>query len=148
MLLIDVNVLVYACRQDAPHHDRYAAWLGDLVNGDEAYGLADLVLSGFLRILTHPRIFVAPSSIAEALDFAEQVRGRPQCVSIAPGPRHWEVFTHLCRTAGVRGNLVPDAYLAALAIESGCELITTDRDFARFPGLRWRHPLSQANNAG
>ncbi|MHC4176147.1 MAG: TA system VapC family ribonuclease toxin [Planctomycetota bacterium] len=141
MLLIDVNVLVYACRQDMPDHDRYAAWLLELIDGDEAYGMAELVLSGFLRIVTHPGIFAVPSSMAEALAFAEQVRGRPQCVSISPGPRHWEIFARLCRTVGVRGNLVPDAYLAALAIESGSEWITTDRGFARFPGLRWRHPF-------
>ena len=61
---------------------------------------------------------------------------------IAPGPRHWGIFAGLCRTTGVRGNLVPDAYLAALAIESGSEWISTDRDYARFPGLRWRHPLA------
>lgn len=142
MLLIDVNVLVYACRQDVPDHDRYAAWLEELIHGDEPYGIADLVLSGVLRIVTHPTIFAVPSSLAEALDFAEQVRGRPHCVSISPGPRHWQIFTRLCRTARVRGNSVPDAYLAALAIESGSEWITTDRGFARFPGLRWRHPLS------
>ncbi len=142
MLLIDVNVLVYACRQDVPDHDRYAAWLEELIHGDESYGIADFVLSGVLRIVTHPTIFAVPSSLAEALDFAEQVRGRPQCVSISPGPRHWEIFTRLCRTARVWGNLVPDAYLAALAIESGSQWITTDRGFARFPGLRWRHPFS------
>jgi toxin-antitoxin system PIN domain toxin len=142
MLLTDVNVLVYAFRGDVPDHRRYAAWLDGVINGDEAYGMADLVLSGFLRIVTHPRIFHAPASIEDALAFVEQVRGRLQCVVLAPGARHWEIFTRLCRTAGVRGNLVPDAYLAALAIESGSEWITTDRDFSRFPGLRWRHPLS------
>ena len=141
MLLIDVNVLVYAFRQESPGDDRYAIWLENVLNGDEAYGVADLVLSGFLRIVTHPRIFGAPTSIERALAFTEQVRGRPHCVNVAPGPRHWEIFTNLCRKVGARGNLVPDAYLAALAIESGSEWITTDRGFARFPGLRWRHPL-------
>ena len=140
MLLVDVNVLVYAFRDDAPDHERYAAWLEDLINADEAYGLSDLVLSGFLRVVTHPRIFAQPAPMDRALQFVEVIRGRPQCVPIAPGPRHWEIFTRLCRTTGVRGNLVPDAYLAALAIESGSEWITTDRDYARFPGLRWRMP--------
>jgi hypothetical protein len=140
MMLVDVNVLVYAFWDGAPQHDRYAAWLEELINGDEAYGLSDLVLSGFLRVVTHPRIFVQPAPMDQALQFVEQIRGRPQCVPIMPGPRHWEVFTRLCRTTGVRGNLVPDAYLAALAIESGSEWITTDRDYARFPGLRWRVP--------
>ena len=140
MLLVDVNVLVYAFWDEAPGHDRYAAWLEELINGEEAYGMSDVVLSGFLRIMTHPGIFAAPASMDRALQFAELIRGCPQCVQISPGPRHWEIFTRLCHTTGVRGNLVPDAYLAALAIESGSEWITTDRDYARFPGLRWRTP--------
>jgi uncharacterized protein len=141
MLLPDVNVLVYAHRQDAPQHKAYLAWLEGLINGDEAYGLADLVLSGFIRVVTHPRIFNPPSSIEDALAFATALRGRPNWVSVSPGLRHWDLFTSLCRRAGAKGNLVPDAYLAALAIESGSEWITTNRGFARFPGLRWRHPL-------
>ena len=142
MRLIDVNVLVYAHREDAPGHKDYLNWLRSVVAGDEAYGMSDLVLSGFVRVVTHPRVFSPPSPLDAALAFAEQVRGQPNCVPIAPGPRHWEIFTKLCLSAGVKGNLVPDAYLAALAIESGSEWITTDRDFSRFPGLRWRHPLT------
>lgn len=99
------------------------------------------MLSGFLRIVTHPRVFSPPTPLRAALDFAEALRDQPNCVVLAPGPRHWEIFTGLCLQADARGNLVPDAYLAALAIESGSEWITTDRDYARFPGLRWRHPL-------
>lgn len=140
MQMVDVNLLVYAFRHDLPDQPRYQGWLADLVDADEPYGLADLVLSGFLRIVTHPRIFRPPSRIERALEFVEQLRGRPQCVTIAPGPRHWEIFTRLCRVAGATGNLVPDAYLAALAIESGSEWITTDRSYGRFPGLRWRTP--------
>ena len=141
MFLLDVNVLIYAARRDAPDHPRYAAWLHDLVNGDDPFGVSDLVLSGFLRIATNPRVFRAPSTMEEALAFVEALRARPQCVSIFPGPRHWGIFADLCRNAGVRGSLVPDAYFAALAIESGCEWVTTDHDYSRFPGLRWRHPL-------
>lgn len=143
MLLPDVNVLVYAHREDAPDHPAYRAWLEGLIAGDEAYGMADLVLSGFLRVVTHPRVFDPPSSLAEALTFVHEVRSQPNCVRVGSGPRHWEIFESLCRAAGVRGNLVPDAYLAALAIESGSEWITTDRDYSRFPGLRWRHPLHE-----
>jgi predicted nucleic acid-binding protein len=77
-----------------------------------------------------------------SLEFTDRMRNQPNCVPIAPGARHWDIFTSLCRSAGAKGNLVPDAYLAALAIESGSEWITTDRDFSRFPGLRWRHPLT------
>lgn len=142
MRLIDVNVLVYAHRQDAPGHKDYLRWLQGVLASDEAYGMSDLVLSGYLRIVTHPRVFDPPSPLEAALTFAEEVRGQPNCVPVAPGPRHWEIFRGLCLSAGVKGNLVPDAYLAALAIESGSEWITTDRDFSRFPGLRWRHPLT------
>jgi toxin-antitoxin system PIN domain toxin len=141
MLLPDVNVLVYAHRRDAADHRNYLEWLEQVVNGDEAYGLADLVLSGFLRVVTHPRVFNPPSSLDAALAFVAVLRSRPNCVPVVPGPRHWDLFTSLCRRAAATGNLVPDAFFAALAIESGCEWITTNRGFGRFPGLRWRHPL-------
>ena len=142
MLLPDVNVLVYAHREDAPDHARYRDWLQALVSGDEAYGMADVVLSGFVRVVTHPRVFSPPSALDAALDFVGVLRDQPTCVPVVPGKRHWDLFTALCRRASVRGHLVPDAYLAALAIESGSDWITTDRDYARFPGLRWRHPLA------
>jgi toxin-antitoxin system PIN domain toxin len=141
MILFDVNVLVYAHRVDAPAHAAYRHWLEGVINGDQAYGFNDLVLSGFLRIVTHPRIFDPPSTMDQALAFVNQVRDQPNAVLISPGPRHWSLFNSLCKTAGVKGNLVPDAYLAALAIESGSEWITTDRDYSRFAGLNWRHPL-------
>lgn len=132
MRLVDVNVLVYAHRRDAARHEDYADWLGGLLSGQEPYGISDLVLSGFLRI----------TPMEAALAFTEALRSQSNCVPVEPGQRHWDIFTRLCRTAGVKGNLVPDAYLAALAIESGSEWITTDRDFSRFLDLRWRHPLS------
>jgi toxin-antitoxin system PIN domain toxin len=141
MLLVDVNVLVYAFREESPDHTRYAAWLAGVVNGDAAFAMSDLVLGGFVRIVTHPKVFPTPTSVELALAFVEQVRTRPNCIQIVPGPRHWEIFAQLCRSADAKGNLVADAYLAAMAIESDCEWITTDRDYERFPGLRWRHPL-------
>ena len=141
MVLPDINVLVYAHRADASNHEAYRDWVDRMVNGDEAYGVADLVLSGFVRIVTHPRVFLRPSPLADAFAFAAQLRSQANCVPIAPGARHWDIFERLCSSCNTRGNLVPDAYLAALAIESGCEWITTDRDYSRFDGLRWRHPL-------
>lgn len=141
MLLPDVNILVYAYREDAPGHPRFREWLEDLVNGDQAYCMSDIVLSGFLRVVTHSAVFNPPSPIDDALAFVEDVRSQPNCVVLAPGARHWEIFARLCQRSGVRGNLVPDAYLAALAIESGSEWITMDGDYARFPGLRWRRPF-------
>ena len=141
MRLVDVNVLVYAHRLDTPGHENYAAWLRDLLAGQEPYGISDLVLSGFLRVVTNPKVFKQPTPIEAALDFTAVIRTQPNCVPVEPGRRHWDIFAGLCRSAGVKGNLVPDAWFAALAIESGSEWITTDRDFSRFPGLRWRHPL-------
>lgn len=141
MFLPDVNVLVYAHREDAPGHKGYRAWLEGVVNSDEAFAVSELVLSGFARVVTHPKVFRTPSTPAQALAFADQLREQPQCVLVSPGPRHWEIFRRLVREADAKGNLVPDAFLAALAIESGCEWVTTDRDFSRFHGLRWRHPL-------
>ena len=141
MLLIDVNVLVYSFRRDAPGHVAYLRWLKRTVASDAAFGVSDLVLSGVLRILTHPRIFSSPERVGDALAFVQAVRDQPNCLTITPGRRHWGIFTRLCRASGAKGNLVPDAYHAALAIEFGGEWVTTDRDYSRFPGLRWRHPL-------
>jgi len=142
MVLFDVNVLVYAHRRDSQHHMACRRWLEGCINSDEAYGISDFVLSAFIRIVTHPRIFKSPTRLEDALRFAAEVRSPANCVLITPAARHWEIYTRLCREAEVKGNLVPDAYRAALAIESGSEWITTDRDYARFPGLRWRHPLN------
>ena len=142
MVLLDVNVLVYAHREDTRQHQDYHHWLEQLINSHESYGLSDFVLSGFLRIVTHPRVFKTPSTIDEALTFTEELRIAPNCVLIYPGARHWEIFCDLCHQARVKGNFVPDAFLAALAIESGSEWITADQDFHRFPGLHVRHPLS------
>lgn len=141
MRCVDVNVLVYAHRPEAPDHDRYRAWLDDARTGEEPLGISNLVLSGFLRIVTHPRVFRDPSPLNTALDFADALRTAPSALALAPGPRHWGIFTRLCRSADARGNLVPDAYLAAVAIERGAIWYSADRNFARFPGLRWRHPL-------
>lgn len=142
MRLLDVNVLLYSLRDVAPDHERYRAWLLRAIEGPEPVGVADLVLSGFIRVATHPRVFDPPASTDDAFAFAFAIRDAPSAVQVVPGSRHWELFRRMCRDGGARGNLVADAYLAALAVESGSELITTDRDFARFPGLRWRHPLS------
>lgn len=142
MILPDVNILVFAHRADLPDHTAYKDWLHNLINGKQAFGISDIVLSGFIRVVTHPRIFTPPSTIPQALIFTEELRARSNFVNINPGPRHWEIFTKLCRSSNVKGNLVADAYLAAIAIESGSEWVTTDRDFSRFPGLRWRHPLA------
>ncbi len=99
-------------------------------------------MSGFLRVVTHPRVFNEPDSVEDALGFVEGLRKLPHVVAIRPGDRHWSIFARLCRVTHAAGNAVPDAYLAAMAIESGSELATADRDFARFPDLRWRDPIA------
>lgn len=144
MILPDVNVLVYAHREDSVDHARYRQWLEEVIQSGEIFGVSDHVLSGFLRIVTHPRIFNPPSSILPALDFVRQVRNQPNACAIVPGSRHWQIFENLCQSLPAAGNLVPDAWFAALAIESDCEWITIDQDYNRFPGLRWRHPFAEA----
>lgn len=142
MLAPDVNVLVYASREELPEHEACRRWLEETVMGDAAFALFDLVLGGFLRVVTHPRVFKTPTPLDVALAFVDELRAQPNCVLVQPGPRHWDIFERLCRESGAKGSLVADAYLAALAIESGCEWVTTDRDYSRFGGLRWRDPRS------
>ena len=141
MILHDVNVLVYAYREEMDQHEAFRQAFEGQVNAPSAFGYSTLVLSGFLRMVTNPKIFTVPTLIDDALDFVDAIRGQPNAVEVAPGDRHWSVFRDLCQVAQTKGNLVPDAYHAALAIESGAEWLTTDRDYSRFPGLRWRHPL-------
>jgi uncharacterized protein len=141
MILPDVNILIYAHREQAPDHVRYRDWLASTGEGPEPYGYSELVLSSFVRIVTNPRVFSQPTPLESALEFVDRLREPVNAVRISPGQRHWSIFCDLCRRANAKGNLIPDAYLAALAIESGSEWVTTDRDFARFPGLRWKHPL-------
>ncbi|MDP8928135.1 MAG: alpha/beta fold hydrolase [Actinomycetota bacterium] len=114
-------VLVCAHRSGRPEHPAIATWLREVAEGDEAFGLADLVLSGFLRIVTHPRIFDVPSPLTTALVFVRELRERPNCVDVRPGTRHWDLFVALCEQVAAKDNHVADAYLAALAIESGDE---------------------------
>lgn len=141
MILPDVSVLIYAFRVDSTDHSQYKNWLIELVNGDAAYGIAPQVLSSLARICTHPRIYREPSTIDEALAFCNALLEAPNATVISPQNRHWSIFQTLCARSKATGNLVPDAWLAALAIEAGCEWVTTDGDFARFEGLSWRRPF-------
>jgi len=141
VILPDVNILVYCSREDSPDHAAYKRWLDKVINGDQAFGLADMVLSSFLRIVTHPKIFKPPTPLPTAIAFVDALRSHPNRVTISPGTSHWSIFRTLCEKTNAKGNHVTDAYLAALAIESGSEWITTDRDFSRYAGLQWRHPF-------
>ncbi len=140
MVLLDVNVLVGAMRTDAPRHDVMRAVLESLRASPEPFALCDPVLSGALRILTHPRIFTPPTPAPAALHFVQVLRSSPNALMLAPGPRHWALFVDLLERAPAVGNLVSDAWIAALALEHGCEVLSDDADFARLPGVRWRRP--------
>jgi toxin-antitoxin system PIN domain toxin len=141
MRMLDVNILFNAQRRDAEDHKASLEVVEGLVNGDEAYAVSDFVINGFMRIVTNHRI-PQSTSFETACRFAESVRNQPHAVVVHAGPRHWEIFTKLCHQSGATGKLIPDAYLAALAIEHGCEFVTCDKDFAKFQGLRFRHPLN------
>ena len=141
MILPDVNVLLYAFRADSPDHAAHRKWLDEVLNGEMAYGMSPQVLAAVIRIATHPRIFRRPSRLEEVTAFAALLLEQPHCQIVQPGFRHWDLFRDLCRRADAKGNLVQDAWFAALAMESGCEWMTTDRDFARFEGLHWRAPI-------
>lgn len=143
MILLDVNILVYAHREETDRHEEYRRWLEEQLDSSAACAVSDLALSGCLRIITHPRIFNPPTPMEQAIAFVSELREHDNLVVLTPGPRHWRMFFDLCRRSKARGNLVADAYHAALALETGAEWITTDRDYRRFPGRRCRHPLDR-----
>jgi toxin-antitoxin system PIN domain toxin len=141
LILPDVNVLIYAFRSDAENHLEHKSWLESVVNGSAAFGVSPQVLGAVVRVCTHPRIFTRPSSAADAFEFCRTLLEQPNATVVTPGDRHWSIFETLCRKSKAVGNLVQDAWFAALAIESGCEWMTSDRDYARFEGLSWRAPF-------
>jgi uncharacterized protein len=140
MILPDVNVLIYAFRADLPQHWLCREWLVNAITNSAPFGVSRLALAGVIRITTNPRAFREPSSLEEAVAFSDNILGQPNCHTVEPGERHWEIFKRLCIETDTRGRRVTDAWFAALAIEWGCEWITLDRDFSRFPQLQWRVP--------
>ncbi len=122
-------------------HAAAARWWNGLLSGTETVGLAWVVLLGFVRLMTNPRIMEAPLTADEAFDYVDRWLAHPLTTIIDPTPRHAAVMRELLRAAGTAGNLVSDAHLAALAIEHGADLCSADRDFGRFAGLRWEHPI-------
>jgi len=141
MILLDVNILVSAHREDAEQHREIRSWLESALREPAGIAVSELALSGCLRVITHPKIFKKPTPLVLALEFLEDFRARDEVHILGPGPGYWKIFIDLCRRGDARGNLVPDAFHAALAMELGCEWLTLDRGFARFPRLKWRHPL-------
>ncbi|RKX76477.1 MAG: VapC toxin family PIN domain ribonuclease [Spirochaetes bacterium] len=141
MIMVDANILIYAFRMDTKNHYEYRTWLESSLSQETVIGISELVLSTVVRIVTHPRIFARPSSLDEVFEFTDFIKSCPNVINVTAGERHWSIFQKLCRIVNAKGNMVTDSYLAALAIEKGAEWITTDRDFSRFPMLKWRSPL-------
>lgn len=148
MNLIDVNVLIHSRRKDADRHAEFRAWLNEALSAPDPVAVAPHSVASAIRVLSHRGIWRDPLSLEECLEYAALIRSASATIFLEPGPRHWDVFAELSRATSARGNLVMDAWLAALAIEHNCTLITTDRDFARFDGLKWRHPLRSGDALG
>jgi toxin-antitoxin system PIN domain toxin len=144
MILPDVNVLIYAFRPDVPEHAVCRPWLDSVVKGDANFGISPLVLAALVRVTTTKRNYPVPSTVESAIGFCGDLLAQPHCQIVEPGERHWDIFKRLCIETNTRGPLVTDAWYAALAIEWGCEWITMDREFARFPGLKWSAPVAPA----
>ncbi len=141
MRCVDANVLVYAHRADLPEHEDYRALLERLANDDEPLGVPDIALSGYVRVITNRRIFTEPTTPSNAWDSLEALIAAPATMRLRPGERHWALFRELAQDIDARGNDVPDAYLAAYAVENNATWLSADRGFARFRRLQWRHPL-------
>lgn len=137
----DANLLVCAYNSGAPEHARARRWWEDLLNGSEPVGLPWAVACGFVRLMTHPAVLSWPVTPKTALKHVRTWQDQPLVEVLEPGPRHLETLDRLFAAAGAAGNLTTDAHLAAIAIEHQCELHSNDRDFGRFPGLRWTNPL-------
>ena len=141
MILIDVNLLLYAHDRGSPHHEAAAAWLASQMSGAETIRLSWVGILAFLRISTSRRILGDPYHLHEAMSIVSKWLSRAQTGILNPGHHHWQILGELLPKAQARGNLAMDAHLAALAIEHGATLYTNDRDFARFPGLKVEFPL-------
>jgi uncharacterized protein len=142
VILVDANLLLYAYHPRAEQHEKSRAWLEKALSGPDLVRFAWLTLRAFLRIATNPRVFERPLSIAEAGAAVSAWLAQPASGVLEPGERHWEILSGLMRDGQTAGPLVMDAVLAAIAIEHGATLCTTDRDFSRFSGLRWTNPLT------
>jgi toxin-antitoxin system PIN domain toxin len=140
VFLFDVNVVLAAHRADHPQHRPIRAWFDETLAGDEPFGVPMLVWASFLRLATNRRIFEVPTPRPDAFAFVEATRAQPLHVPIAPGPRHLVLLRRLCDEADAVGDLVPDAVIGAIAVEYDCELVTLDRDFARFESVRHMRP--------
>lgn len=140
MKLLDVSVVLAAHREDHPHFEPARRRLEDLLRSREGFSVTDLVAGSFVRLATNRRIFVVPTPVADAFAYLRALRSQPAHVTLAPGPAHLELFERLCRDSDAAGDLAADAQLAAIAVEHAAEVVSFDRDFARFAGVRWSRP--------
>jgi toxin-antitoxin system PIN domain toxin len=140
VVIVDANVLLYAVDRVSAHHDPARSWLDAALAGTEAVGLAWIALLAFIRIGTNASILPHPMTADEATGQVETWLGAPAAVVAQPTPRHASLLRGLLRDSGTAGNLTTDAHLAALAVEHGADIVSYDRDFARFPGVRHRLP--------
>lgn len=141
MILPDINLLIYAHNIRAPLHRKAFGWWSQCLRGPDGVALAWVVVLGFVRIATHPKVFERPMTVENALGRVEEWLQLPHVQLVDPPPTHFQTWSGLLRGLGTAGNLTTDAHLAALAIDRGLILQTTDADFARFPGLKWNNPL-------
>lgn len=144
MKVVDLNILLYAVNRDSPRHQRAKAWLESTLSRDETVALPWVVVLGFLRVATSRQVLPNPITIDQAVSVVDGWLSQPPVVTLSPGDEHWSILGGLLSEVGSAGNLTTDAHLAALALEHGAELCSTDTDFARFARLRWVNPLSQA----
>jgi toxin-antitoxin system PIN domain toxin len=142
--LVDANLLVYGINEDAPLHERARGWLEGALVGQETVAMTWPVLLAFLRLTTRRAVFPRPLTVEQAIGIVDEWLALPSVVIVHPGQRHWAILREFLTVTGSAGNLTSDAHLAAIAVEHGAELCSTDGDFARFPGLRWRNPISAA----
>lgn len=143
MYVFDVNIYVNAFRVELPHHACCRDVLSKALNGTAQFGISELALSGFVRIVTTRRIFKIANSSDEAFEFCATMQSAPNARVIRPQAQHWQLFSELCCRLDARDKLVADVYHAALAIEQGLTWVSLDRDFAKFPRLKWFNPLSE-----
>ncbi|MDN5855600.1 MAG: PIN domain-containing protein [Actinomycetia bacterium] len=145
MILPDVNILVYAYRPESPKHERYSEWLTELLDGRAELALMESVLIGFVRVVTNPRIFADPAPATRACEFVQVLRGAARARPVSATDATWTRFADLARVdTQIRGNLVPDAFIAAMAGSHGCRVATADRGFARYDGIEWFDPGADA----
>jgi toxin-antitoxin system PIN domain toxin len=145
MMIVDLNLLIYATNSDSPHHEQARAWLEQAISGYERIGLAWMVILGFLRITTNGRIMPRPLQAEQAVRVVDGWIDHPNVSLVAPGERHWAILKRIAAPLGLAGNLISDSHLAAIAIEHGATLCSADSDFGRFESLKWINPLDQSD---